>query len=87
VVGIAGTLPFLDGGFLNKPEFSRYDVAGKSWVIEGVGVEPDIVVDNDPAREYAGEDQQLDRAIAEILELLKKQPGTLKGIPPYPVKK
>jgi tricorn protease len=87
VVGIAGTLPLLDGGFLNKPEFSRYDVAGKAWVIEGVGVEPDIVVDNDPAKEYAGEDQQLDRAIAEILELLKKQPGTLKGIPPYPVKK
>jgi len=87
VVGIAGTLPLLDGGFLNKPEFSRYDVAGKSWVIEGVGVEPDIVVDNDPAKEYAGEDQQLDRAIAEILELLEKQPGTLKQMPPYPVKR
>jgi len=87
VVGIAGTLPLLDGGFLNKPEFSRYDVAGKSWVIEGVGVEPDIVVDNDPAKEYAGEDQQLNRAIAEILELLKKQPGTLKPMPPYPVKR
>ncbi len=42
VVGISGTLPFLDGGVLNKPEFSRYDVAGKAWVIEGVGVEPDI---------------------------------------------
>ncbi|RPJ69650.1 MAG: protease, partial [Acidobacteria bacterium] len=87
VVGIAGTLPLLDGGFLNKPEFSRYDVAGKSWVIEGVGVEPDIVVDNDPAKEYAGEDQQLDRAISEILGLLKKQPGTLKPMPPYPVRR
>ncbi len=87
VVGISGTLPFLDGGVLNKPEFSRYDVAGKTWAIEGVGVEPDIVVDNDPAREYAGEDQQLDRAIAVIMEQLKKQPGTLAPIPPYPVKK
>ena len=56
-------------------------------MIEGVGVEPDIVVDNDPAREYAGEDQQLDRAITEIRALLKKQPGTLKPVPPYPVKK
>jgi len=44
-------------------------------------------VDNDPAKEYAGEDQQLDRAIAEILELLEKQPGTLKQMPPYPVKR
>jgi tricorn protease len=87
VVGISGTLPFLDGGVLNKPEFSRYDVAGKSWVIEGVGVEPDIFVDNDPAKEYAGDDQQLDKAIAVILEQLKKQPGTLAPMPPYPVKK
>jgi tricorn protease len=87
VVGIAGTLPFLDGGFLNKPEFSRYDVTGKTWIIEGVGVEPDIDVDNDPAREYAGEDQQLDKAIAVILDLLKKQPGTLAPVPPFPVKR
>src|SRR5207244_7956134 len=28
VVGIRGTLPLLDGGTLNRPEFSRYDVAG-----------------------------------------------------------
>jgi tricorn protease len=56
-------------------------------VIEGVGVEPDIFVDNDPAREYAGEDQQLDRAITEILGLLKKQPGTLPPAPPFPVKR
>ncbi len=87
VVGIAGTLPFLDGGVLNKPEFSRYDVAGKAWVIEGVGVEPDIFVDNDPAKEYAGEDQQLDKAVAVILDLLKKQPGTLAPPPPFPIKK
>jgi tricorn protease len=87
VVGIRGTLPLLDGGVLNKPEFSRYDVAGKAWVIEGVGVEPDIYVDNDPAKEYAGEDQQLDKAISVILDLLKKQPGKLAPVPPYPIKK
>ncbi len=87
VVGIRGALPMLDGGVLNRPEFSRYDVAGKAWAIEGVGVEPDIFVDNDPAKEYAGEDQQLDRAIIEILALLKKQPGTLAPKPPYPVKR
>jgi len=87
VVGIRGTLPFLDGGVLNKPEFSRYDVAGKSWVIEGVGVEPDIFVDNDPAKQYAGEDQQLEKGIAVILDLLKKQPGTLAPPPPYPIKR
>jgi len=29
VVGIRGSLPYVDGGSMNKPEFSRYDVAGK----------------------------------------------------------
>jgi tricorn protease len=86
VVGISGTLPFLDGGVLNKPEFSRYDVTGKAWAIEGTGVEPDIVVDNDPAKEYEGIDQQLDKAIEVIVAALKKQPGTLAPMPPYPVK-
>jgi len=87
VVGIRGALPMLDGGVLNRPEFSRYDVAGKTWAIEGVGVEPDIVVDNDPAKEYAGEDQQLDKAIAVILDLLKKNPVKLPPPPPLPVKR
>ena len=87
VVGIRGSLPLIDGGFLNKPEFSRYDVGGQAWVIEGVGVEPDIYVDNDPAKEYAGEDQQLDKAIEVVLDLLKQQPGTLAPKPPYPIKR
>ena len=51
MVGIRGSLPFVDGGTLNKPEFSRYDLSGKKWIIEGHGVDPDIVVDNDPAKE------------------------------------
>jgi tricorn protease len=83
VVGIRGTLPLLDGGFLNRPEFSRYDLGGKRWIIEGVGVEPDIVVDNDPAREYAGTDDQLERAIAEIRAELKAREKDLPPPPPY----
>lgn len=86
VVGIRGSLPFLDGGFLNKPEFSRYDVEGKKWIIEGVGVEPDIYVDNDPAKEYAGIDEQLNKAIEVILDELKTQEKTVPPPPPYPDK-
>src|SRR5262249_42382209 len=84
VVGIRGTLPLLDGGYLNRPEFSRYDVAGKNWVIEGHGVDPDKVVDNDPAKEYAGEDEQLDRAIEHLLVELKKNEKVLPPPPPTP---
>ncbi|MCB0312881.1 MAG: hypothetical protein KDH84_06395, partial [Calditrichaeota bacterium] len=86
VVGIRGSLPLLDGGFLNKPEFSRYDLAGKTWVIEGVGVEPDIYVDNDPYKEFSGEDQQLERAIKEIMDELKTKEWNVPPIPSYPDK-
>jgi tricorn protease len=86
VVGISGTLPFTDGGSLNKPEFAPYTKDGKSWAIEGHGVDPDIVVDNDPAREFRGEDQQLDKAIEVILEELKTKGQTLPPPPPWPDK-
>ncbi|MDZ7331355.1 MAG: PDZ domain-containing protein [candidate division KSB1 bacterium] len=86
VVGIRGTLPLLDGGYLNKPEFSRYDLEGKEWIMEGVGVEPDIYVDNDPAKEFAGIDEQLNKAIEVILEELKTQEKTIPAPPPLPVK-
>jgi tricorn protease len=87
VVGIRGTLPLLDGGFLNKPEFAPYSPEGKGWIIEGIGVEPDISVDNDPAREFAGIDDQLNKAIEVILQELKTKEITLPPIPPYPIKK
>jgi tricorn protease len=86
VVGIRGSLPIVDGGFLNKPEFARYDVEGKEWIIEGHGVEPDIFVDNDPAREYAGIDDQLNKAIEVVLEELKTKAKSLPPAPPYPKK-
>ena len=84
VVGIRGSLPIVDGGFLMKPEFAPYSKDGKGWPVEGHGVDPDIVVDNDPAKEYAGIDQQLDRAIEEILLELKANGQTLPPPPPYP---
>ncbi len=86
VVGISGSLPFTDGGDLRKPEFAPYAKDGKSWIIEGHGVDPDIVVDNDPAREFRGEDQQLDKGIEVILEELKTKGRTLPPPPAWPNK-
>ncbi|MBP6977731.1 MAG: PDZ domain-containing protein [Bacteroidales bacterium] len=71
VVGIRGSLPFIDGGDLRKPEFASYSAEESKWIIEGIGVEPDIYIDNDPAREYDGIDDQLDKAIEVIKEELK----------------
>ncbi|MCA1803523.1 MAG: hypothetical protein LC662_13830 [Rhodothermaceae bacterium] len=86
VIGIRGSLPIVDGGFLNRPEFGLYDTEGEEWIIEGYGIDPDIEVENDPAREWAGEDQQLNRGIEEILKKLEENPVGLPEPPPYPVR-
>ncbi len=84
VIGIRNSLPLMDGGQFFKPEFAPYSKDGKEWVIESHGVDPDIVVDNDPAKEFRGEDQQLDRGIQEIQEELKTKRYELPPVPPYP---
>jgi tricorn protease len=84
VVGIRDPLPLTDGGNLFKPEFAPYSKDGKGWIIEGHGVDPDILVDNDPSKEFRGEDQQLDRAIQEMQAELKTKRYDLPPIPPYP---
>jgi len=86
VVGIRNSLPLLDGGSLFKPEFAIYGAAGEGWIIEGHGTDPDIVVDNDPAKEFAGIDEQLNKGIEVILEELKTQEQNLPPIPPFPDK-
>ncbi|MDR1371107.1 MAG: PDZ domain-containing protein [Dysgonamonadaceae bacterium] len=86
VVGIRGTLPLIDGGQMNRPEFAHYDAEGKQFVIEGYGVDPEYVVDNDPAKEYEGIDEQLNKAVELILEDLKTNPGNYPARPPYPNK-
>ncbi len=84
VIGIRDSLPLVDGGQFFKPEFAPYSKDGKQWIVEGHGVDPDIVVDNDPTKEFKGEDQQLDRAIQEILDELKTKRYQLPPPPPWP---
>ncbi len=80
VVGIRGPLPFVDGTDLRRPEFASYSADESEWIIEGIGVDPDIWIDNDPAREFKGIDAQLDKAIEVILEKLKD----FRALPPIP---
>jgi tricorn protease len=86
VVGIRGSLPLLDGGQLMKPEFAPFGLDGKTWILEGVGVEPDIYIDNDPAKEFAGIDEQLNKAIEVILEELKTKEVQIPPVPPFPIR-
>jgi tricorn protease len=84
VVGIRQSLPIVDGGQFFKPEFALLSKDGKEWIIEGHGIDPDIVVDNDPGKEFKGEDQQLDRGIQELQEELKTKRYDFPSPPPYP---
>ncbi len=70
VVGIRGAFQFVDGGTLTRPESGSHSSEKSEWIIENRGVEPDIYVDNDPAREYDGIDDQLNKAIEVIMSQL-----------------
>jgi tricorn protease len=85
VVGITGRGPLLDGGTAFVPEFATASADGK-WVIEGHGVDPDIVVENDPLSVISGRDPQLERGIAEVMKALEANPKKLPSRPPDPVK-
>jgi tricorn protease len=80
IIGIGGSLPFIDGTDLRVPMFTSFDAKSGQWIIENHGVDPDMVVDNDPVKEWNGEDQQLDAAIQEVLKELKNR----KPLPPAP---
>lgn len=77
VVGIGDHGPLLDGGSIFVPEFGTADAQGR-WIIEGHGVDPDIVVEQDPVEIMKGRDPQLERGVEELMKLL---PATPVGLP------
>ncbi|HLQ38707.1 MAG TPA: S41 family peptidase, partial [Planctomycetota bacterium] len=85
IVGITNRGPLLDGGTVNVPEFGNTE-PGPQWTIEGHGVDPDIVVDNDPQSVLQGRDPQLEKAVEVLLERIAKQPLPRPVRPPAPIK-
>jgi tricorn protease len=85
VVGISGRGPLVDGGIVFVPQSSTNALDG-SWIIEGYGVDPDIVVENDPSSVIAGRDPQLERGIEEVLKAMQAKPMKLPSRPADPVK-
>lgn len=80
IVGISGSLPYMDGTDIRVPFFTNYDAKTGQWIVENHGVDPDILLDNDPIQEQAGVDQQLEKAIEVVLEQLKDR-KPLPGVP------
>lgn len=57
------------------------------WLIEGWGVDPDVVVDNLPVATARGRDAQLEAGVRALLDELARSPVTRPTAPPYPKKR
>jgi tricorn protease len=84
-VGITDHGPLLDGGIVFVPEFGTANAEGR-WIIEGHGVDPDIVVEQDPVEVLRGRDPQLERGVEELMKLLPAGPRGLPERPAAPIK-
>lgn len=85
LVGILGFPVLMDGGVITAPNFAIW-TPEDGWIVENVGVPPDIEVEQTPADVINGRDPQLEKAIQVVMEELKKNPAKEPQRPPYPVK-
>jgi tricorn protease len=78
----------IDRGRARVAEFPQFGMDG-SWLIEGVGVTPDIVVDNLPHASFEGHDAQLAAGIDWLQRRLREAPVAPMRpgpIPPLPAR-
>jgi tricorn protease len=86
VRGIRGPWAMMDGGYVTIPEEASYNL-DSTWAVENHGVDPDIVVDNEPADLLAGHDTQLETAVDLMVKAIVGKPGLPAPpalLPPYP---
>ncbi|KPJ60697.1 MAG: protease [Latescibacteria bacterium DG_63] len=75
----------VDRGMATSAELGVYGPEGE-WLIEGHGVEPDIMVDNLPHSTYRGRDAQLEAAVEYLQEQIREHPVEVPPTPPRPDK-
>jgi tricorn protease len=85
LVGILGFPVLMDGGTITAPNFAIW-TPQEGWVVENVGVPPDIEVEMSPAAVIAGHDPQLEKAVEVLMAELKKNPPVRPKRPAYPNK-
>jgi tricorn protease len=74
-----------DRGIATAAELGVYGPEGK-WLIEGHGVDPDVIVDNLPHASFTGTDAQLDAATKYLEDEIRKDPRPVPQKPTYPNK-
>ncbi|MEM9293145.1 MAG: PDZ domain-containing protein [Acidobacteriota bacterium] len=84
LVGIFGTPNLVDGGFTTAPNIGIWTEDG--FVVENIGVAPDVEVEQLPKDWQQGRDSQLERAIAIALEELEANPVPERQRPPFPLR-
>jgi tricorn protease len=82
LIGLSGNPGLADGSLVNVPTFRFYDTEGE-WQVEGVGVAPDIEVEDRPDLVAKGQDPTLEKAVEVLLAELAKNPPR-KIEPPAP---
>jgi tricorn protease len=73
----------VDRGIATAAEFGVFSPEG-TWLIEGHGVDPDVVVDNLPHATFNGRDAQLEKAIEVLKQMIKDDPRDLPPVPKHP---
>ena len=82
-IWLRGNNNLVDGGIATAAEFGVFGPEGK-WLIEGHGVDPDVVVDNLPHATFNGKDAQLEAAIKILQQKIKEDPRELPPLPKFP---
>lgn len=82
LIGISRNAGLVDGGYISVPQFGIFD-ENEHWIIEGIGVYPDIEVLDRPDQMSKGIDPCIERAVQELLQELKDNP-VKKITPPTP---
>ena len=83
LVGISGNAVFVDGGFLEVPQFGVFD-REEGWIIEGIGVFPDIEVVDRPDQLASGTDPCIEKAVEVLLRQLDENPVRKVEVPSPP---
>ena len=85
LVGILGFPTLMDGAVVTAPNLGFW-TPEEGFGVENVGVPPDVEVEQTPADVIAGHDPQLEKAIAIVMEELKKNPPAKPKRPAMPVR-
>jgi tricorn protease len=83
LVGISEIPVLMDGGRVTSPSVAFFSPAGE-WDVENHGVDPDVMVEQDPKVVSEGHDPQLEAGIAIALRELAAHPQSHPARPAYP---